>query len=541
MRDAHPLVGHFPIDLARAAVIELVEVVIHRAQAVAGQALAAFRHAVRLVLELREHRLAEHRRAEMLEQRTDQRDLRLLIARVLLAQVFGEQDLVAGGSHLGDEDRVIRLGERLILVGIEAVHRVAHLVAEGGQAVIRVLVVEQHIGRGAVRAAAAIRAGTLVLRLVHVDPALRECAARVLHIILAQRLDRFQEHLERLLDVHADFKAVLRFRVQVVHVQNRHADLLLLDGKILVQRPDAAVHRLDQAVVHLFVDLIREHGGLTAAVKVMRAAVEDISLDLTGVGRGNRIAELVVAVHNVGVGRLAHGAILAGEQGEQARVRQLHLFAVFAAGLAQIHIGVGEHFIGGCRRVAGVARHGHQLFLAGRQRVRLHAQHAGEIAVVFRKRRVCDHLLDFALFKRQQLRLHERAGRRHNARQRARAVAHRLIFRVRAVLVVFHHRIRMQREKHLVHPHHRGKRVKHGLAPMAQRARALGKRLGLRLDGGKSLLPRLVAGVNPGQIPRIARVNVLSGQFLFHMSNTLSTRFNFSGSGAARGCVRRAR
>ena len=75
----------------------------------------------------------------------------------------------------------------------------------------------------------------------------------------------------------------------------------------------------------------------------------------------------------------------------------------------------------------------------------------------------------------------------------------------------------MQREKRLVHPHHRGQRVEHGLAPMAQRARALGKCLGLRLDGGKGFLPCFVAGINAGQIPRITRVYRLSGQLLFHI------------------------
>ena len=79
MRNAHPLVGDFLINLAGAAVIEFVEVVIHRAQAVAGQALAALGHAVRLIFKLGEHRLAEHRRAEMLEQRTDERNLRLFV------------------------------------------------------------------------------------------------------------------------------------------------------------------------------------------------------------------------------------------------------------------------------------------------------------------------------------------------------------------------------------------------------------------------------------------------------------------------------
>lgn len=80
--------------------------------------------------------------------------------------------------------------------------------------------VQKHIRRGAVRAAAAVRAGTLVLRLVHVHPALRKRTARVFHIIFAQRLDGLQEHFERILDIQRDVKAVLRLCVQVVHVQN---------------------------------------------------------------------------------------------------------------------------------------------------------------------------------------------------------------------------------------------------------------------------------------------------------------------------------
>ena len=151
--------------------------------------------------------------------------------------------------------------------------------------------------------------------------------------------------------------------------------------------------------------------------------------------------------------------------------------------------------------------------------MRLHAQHAGEIAVVFFKRRIGDHRLDFAFRKGQQLRLHKRACRRHNARQRARAVAHRLILGVGAVLIIFHHGVDVERLKLLVHLRHRGKRFEDGLAALVQRARTLRKRVGLCLNRHEGLFPSFIAGINARQIPRVARVNSFSGQFFFHLQH----------------------
>ena len=520
MRDAHPLVGDLLVHLAGAAVVELVEIVVHLAQAVLGERLVRLGHPVRLVLELGEHRLAEDRRAEVLQQVAHQHDLRLAVALVLLHQVLGEQDLVAGRGDLGDEDRVLRLGLRLGPVGVEAVHRVAHLVAERGQAVVGLLVVEQHIGRRVVHAAAAVCAAALVLRLIDVDPALRQRAGGILHIVLAQRRNRLQERVKRLADVHPDVKARVDVHIHVVHVHDGQAQLLLLDAQVLGQRADAAVHRLDQAVIDVLADLVRIQRRLARALIAAGLRHEHVRLHLASVERGDCVAQLAVAVHGVHIRRLAHGAVVAVQEGKQARVGELGLFAVLAARHAQVHVRVGQQVIGVLRRAADVAGHRQQLLLARGERVRLHAQRAAQHRVVLGKVRIVDERLERAVRQREQLRHQERAVRAQLAGQAGRLREHALILAHGGVLVLLHHRIAVDaghRRLQLRIPADGGQ---NRFAAAGKRARQRGKRLSVLAQRGIRLLPRLIRCINAGHVPRIAGIDRRTGQFLFHDQNT---------------------
>ena len=78
-------------------------------EALRRQRLAALGHGVRLALKLGEHRLAEHRAAEAVEQVPGEERLRLFVILVALHQRAQNEDLVGRRGHLGHEQRVFRV------------------------------------------------------------------------------------------------------------------------------------------------------------------------------------------------------------------------------------------------------------------------------------------------------------------------------------------------------------------------------------------------------------------------------------------------
>ena len=60
-------------------------------------------------------------------------------------QVFEQQRLAQGRRHFGDEDRVARIDEGLMLLRQQRVHRVPHLVRQREHGVERIVVVQQHV------------------------------------------------------------------------------------------------------------------------------------------------------------------------------------------------------------------------------------------------------------------------------------------------------------------------------------------------------------------------------------------------------------
>ena len=526
MRNAHPLLRDLAVHLDCLAVVQPVEVIVHGAEILLRQALPLLGHAVRLVLKLGEHRLAEHRRAEVLEHRADQRDLRLAVARVLVHQVLVEQNLVAGRGDLRHEDRIIRLGKRLRFARVVAVHRVAHLVAQRGEAVVRPRVVEQHIRRGLVHGVA-VCAAALVLRLVHVNPAVGKRVGRIGDVVFAQRLHRLQERLKRLVDIHLHVKAVARLRVQVVHVQLRNTQLLLSDAQVFAECGQAAVHRVDQAVIDALVDLIGIQRRLARAPVAARGACKDVRLHLSGVEAGDGIAHLAVAVHHLGVRGLAHGAVRALQEGHQPGVGQQGLFAVLAARGAQVEVRVRQHVVRVLRHAGHLGGHRQQLLLARGERVRLHAQHALEEHVVRRKRRIGDHARQLAFLERQQLRREERGLCAHLAVKRLRTAVHRLVDAHGRVLVLLHHRVAVD-VAHLFHQRHVAlERLFHRFTALLQRAGAGGKCVRFRLHGFKRLLPGLVAFVNARQVPGVAGIDRRAGELVVHEYPSFRVEISF--------------
>ena len=107
MRDAHPLVGN-QLIVGQIGVVLFVQVGVHGVQAFDGERFAALGHLVAALLELGEHRLAEHGAAEGIQQAVKQVGLRAVL-RVTIHQLHQHQHLVHGRGDLGDEQRVFAL------------------------------------------------------------------------------------------------------------------------------------------------------------------------------------------------------------------------------------------------------------------------------------------------------------------------------------------------------------------------------------------------------------------------------------------------
>lgn len=161
-------------------------------------------------------------------------------------------------------------------------HGVAHFVAQGGQAVVCGLVIEQHIGRGPRRAGTAVRAGALILRLVNVYPALAERAGGIPDVILSKRRYRLQEDLKRLLDIREMSNPCSGSAYRSYRCKTGTPSCFLRTARIGIQGADATVYRLNQAVIHGLLNLIRIKGRLACARIAARPGGKQIGLDLPG-------------------------------------------------------------------------------------------------------------------------------------------------------------------------------------------------------------------------------------------------------------------
>ena len=124
---------------------------------------------MRLQLEVGEHHLRVERAGDAVD-RVLQQHARCSRAGRPLEHEIEEQRLAQRGRHLGDEDRVARVHERLRLMRQQRVHRVPHLVRQREHRVERLVVVEQHVRVRAVHRRR-VRAAALAGVLEDVDPA----------------------------------------------------------------------------------------------------------------------------------------------------------------------------------------------------------------------------------------------------------------------------------------------------------------------------------------------------------------------------------
>ncbi|MNI63903.1 hypothetical protein D3C73_1193130 [compost metagenome] len=198
------------------AVVLLVQLVIDGRQILRRERftlLGAFMHDF---LELGEHGLAEHRRAELIGIVGEQIHFLLLVGR-FLQQIVHQQRFVRSRGHLCEENCILRVTVFQRSVRIIGVERVTHFMRQREHAVQVVVMVEQHVRMCAI-GSPAIRAGTLVLVLIHVDPALVIAFLQRLEIVLAERLQAFLRNFLGFFKSDVQLVFVHQRREQVIHM-----------------------------------------------------------------------------------------------------------------------------------------------------------------------------------------------------------------------------------------------------------------------------------------------------------------------------------
>ena len=220
-----------------------------------------------------------------------------------------KQRLAQSRRHLGDENRVAGVDKRLVGMRQHGVHRVAHLVRQREHRIQRVVVVEQHVGLGAIHRRR-IRPAPLAGVLVHVDRLAEQHLAHRPLIVDAQRRDRlgqpFQDVVVGILPVEVD-----EGNRRVVRMVAVEAERALAQAVIAAQRLGSRFG---------FGDQILDHGGRNV-VAVQRR------VERRAVAAGLRIEPVAlqhaVVQRRIGIDRRLKGAVKRPE-----RRRAIGLIAV---------------------------------------------------------------------------------------------------------------------------------------------------------------------------------------------------------------------
>ncbi len=153
MRDAQALEVELRIEGEVRTEVGDEEFAVDLGQGVEGERFAGFLALVDDFFELGEHGLPVNRAAQVVDLAVEQIRFHLRI-RGLAEQMVGEELLVEGGRHLGEEDRIVVILEGLVPLRIPRVHGVSGLVREGEHVGEDIrFVIHQDVGRRPVASA----------------------------------------------------------------------------------------------------------------------------------------------------------------------------------------------------------------------------------------------------------------------------------------------------------------------------------------------------------------------------------------------------
>ena len=188
VRDPRPRQAGQRVEVERVAVVVVQQLRVGLGQDLRRDRLILLGEPMRAQLVVGEQHLRVEGAGDVVDRVLEQHDPLDRIGRSR-QHVLEQQRLAQRGRHLRDEDRVVRVDERLGLVRQDGVHRVTHLVRRREHVVERVGVVQQHVRVRAVHRRR-VRARALAFVLVDVDPAALEALAQPLLVVRPERRDR---------------------------------------------------------------------------------------------------------------------------------------------------------------------------------------------------------------------------------------------------------------------------------------------------------------------------------------------------------------
>ena len=212
-----------------------------------------------LVLKVREHGLAVEGGADVVQTLAQKQGLFVFIGGVV-KEPAAEKLLIEGRGHLGAENAVIGIEERLGLIAEPGVHGVPQLMGQGKHVIQGSGEVQKHIRLAAV-SAGGIGPRALGLPGIHVNPALIKGPLHQPGVILPQHCGGLQHHLLRLFIGVFPGGFLHQGHKQITEIEGIQPQALLAEGHILVEGLHIGPDGFQQIVVDLFRNVVGVEGG----------------------------------------------------------------------------------------------------------------------------------------------------------------------------------------------------------------------------------------------------------------------------------------
>ena len=356
MRDARPRHTQPIVIVDRIPVECLQHIEINRAQRFGRDGSAFFDQSMCLQLEVRKHDLCVERRHDAVDRMLQEDDPLPLIGGAA-EHVVEEQRLAERRRHLGDEDRVAGVHERLMRVGQKGVHRMTHFVGQREHGVERVVVVEQHVRMHAVHRGG-VRAAPFARILVDVDPVAGQHLPELPLVGRTQRGDRRGQPFQHVL-VRVPAVELHERDAGIVRVIRRQAEHALAETMVTAQGLGSLPGGLDQVLDDGRRNIVAVEGHLEHRAVPSCLRDEPVALQHTVVERGVGIGGTLVQLMKLVERRSAVWLASIGRQnGAVLSVRQRRVGSARQADLGKLRV---------CRRQRGVGVVGSTLE-AARQR-----------------------------------------------------------------------------------------------------------------------------------------------------------------------------
>ncbi len=334
------------------------------AEDVGAEGRAALGAGVRRQLELRQGGHDEEVAVVVGHRLFDQRDLQVAVG-LGAEQVVAHHGLVEVGRHLGHEQAVAAIDERLRPPRVVRVQRVAQLVRQRAQAE-HVVLIRHHDERPRAVGAAGERALALAAVARPIHPALfQAAAAQDIDVLRAQRRHARRDPLDGLRERHGRLGRGQR-RLDVVDAQRIQPQRPFAQPPVTVPGGQVRAEGRDEVVEHLHRDVVR----LQRAVQRGGVAAHPRGEDVLFNGRGQRgrvgVLERQIAVGVALPRAAAHRAVGVGDQGPDAGLAHLQLRTAGGDRGRELHVRVVQRVVDAERtaeRIAGQRQH--LLHLAG--------------------------------------------------------------------------------------------------------------------------------------------------------------------------------